>query len=310
MSVSSLVSASRFEFASLASVSNVAFAILLWLAGTVTADAQTQSPSGPPAAQAKSANKAKSASKANPAAAAAKQPDTQKWIPMVDHWKPCEFGGDGPVEIKAVQPKPTETQKSKSKKASPQINLGFGDPLTGVRWTGPFPRDNYEWRYRARRTDGFDFFAAATFPIDKQHATFVPAGWGGGVTGISNIDHFDASENESTQYFPLDDDKWYTFRIRVTPEYIETFIDDKPVHKVERKEKQFSLRAEMEACKPLGLANFQGDAEIKDMEYRPLGKNNIKQDAGNKHDAGIKLDAGKNHDASKTGDSDKPQDTR
>ena len=41
------------------------------------------------------------------------------------------------------------------------------------------PTTNYELSFEAQRLDGFDFFAAATFPVGKSHATFVNGGWGG-----------------------------------------------------------------------------------------------------------------------------------
>jgi len=70
------------------------------------------------------------------------------WKKLIGRWDISRYGGEGPTEI-----------------TGDLIKLGFGDPLTGVYWTGDYPKDNYEIRLQARRTDAFDFFAAVTFPV-------------------------------------------------------------------------------------------------------------------------------------------------
>ena len=63
-------------------------------------------------------------------------------------------------------------------------------PATGIRSTAVIPKSNYEIRLEAKRTDGNDFFCGLTFPVQEGFATLIVGGWGGGVTGISNIDGF------------------------------------------------------------------------------------------------------------------------
>ncbi len=189
---------------------------------------------------------------------ATSQPSSTKiektnWKPLVGSWESIVFGGEGEVEI---------TPKL--------IKIGFGDPLTGVRWTVAVPEENYEFQLDARRTDGFDFFCGLTFPIGKQHASLILGGWGGGVTGLSNINDMDASSNETTQYRPLKTNQWYKVRVRVTTDKVECFVDDKHVVDVPREDREFGTRFEMDSSIPLGIAAYQCDAEYRNLEIRSL----------------------------------------
>jgi hypothetical protein len=179
------------------------------------------------------------------------------WESLVGKWEPCEFGGDGPIEI-----------------TGKLITVGYGDPLTGVRWKDSFPKENYEIEVEAQRTDGFDFFCALTFPVGDTHCTLVMGGWGGGVMGLSNVDGYDASDNPTTQFRVFDDDKWYRARVRVTSDKIVCWIDDKQVIEQERKDHEFGIRYEMDPCVPLGLAAYQCDAEYRNPRWRHVDNSN------------------------------------
>ena len=48
---------------------------------------------------------------------------------------------------------------------------------------------------------GSDFFAVLLFLTSESHATLILGGWGGSLIGISSIDDFDASENETGDAF-------------------------------------------------------------------------------------------------------------
>jgi hypothetical protein len=173
------------------------------------------------------------------------------WKPLKGHWETCSFGGDGPVTI-----------------ADDKITLEIGDPLTGVRWTKPFPKDNFELRLQARRTEGFDFFCAVTFPIGDGQCSLVLGGWGGGLVGISSIDGNDASSNETTQFKEFKNGQWYDIRIRVTKERLQCFIDDDDWVDFEREDHDFDIRLEMDPALPLGLANYQCGSEMRRIETR------------------------------------------
>lgn len=176
-----------------------------------------------------------------------------KWQSITGKWKSCEFGGEGDVAI-----------------SKDLISIERGDPLTAVRWDGDIMRDNYELKLDARRTEGFDFFCGLTFPIAKEHVTLVLAGWGGGITGISSIDGFDASENETTLFRDYEDNQWYEVRVRVDPFGIQCWVDDDIVAEVARAEHTFGLRYEMEVCEPLGIAAYETNAEYRRIRIRKL----------------------------------------
>lgn len=186
---------------------------------------------------------------------AAKKADaaSKGWKPLVGSWSECVFGGDGPVEIK-----------------DKLIEVKLGDPMTGVSWKGELMRENYEVELEARRTDGFDFFCGLTFPIGEEHASFVLGGWGGGIVGISSIDGRDASENDTTTFRNFDNDKWYKVRVRVEPNEIRCWIDDKPAAEHDRQGHEFDIRYEMDPTIPLGLAAYQCDAQYRNLRIRKL----------------------------------------
>ena len=98
-----------------------------------------------------------------------------------------------------------------------RIVLGAGGPMTGVTWSGEFPKTNYEIRWEAARIDGNDFFASLTFPVGDSYCTWVTGGWGGDIVGLSSLDGWDASDNETRSYFDFDKGRWYAFRLKVTP---------------------------------------------------------------------------------------------
>src|SRR5437868_1458693 len=96
-------------------------------------------------------------------------------------WKSVDFGGEGAVKIE---------------KGS--IRVEMGATVSGIQWTGEAPpRTDYEFTVEAMKVDGSDFFLCIVFPVGKDTCSFVAGGWGGGVTGLSSVDHMNASENET-----------------------------------------------------------------------------------------------------------------
>lgn len=195
-----------------------------------------------------------------PAANQAAANAADAWKSLTDRWVPCQFGGDGTVEI-----------------ADDLITLGMGSPMTGVRWTGEFPRQNYELKLEARRTDGFDFFCGLTFPVGPDHVSFVLGGWGGGVVGISSIDGYDASENPTTTYKTFNAKQWYRVRVRVTAAAIECWIDEVQAVDQPRQGHKFDIRFEMDQSLPLGVASFQTAAELRHIAVRELSPTELEQ---------------------------------
>ncbi len=171
-------------------------------------------------------------------------------------WKPSHFGGDGSVEM-----------------IDGVLKLGFGDPLTGVRWDGEFPKINYEVSLEGRRVGGFDFFCALTLPVNDQRFSVVLGGWGGSLVGISSIDGLDASSNETMQIRNFDKDRWYRIRARVTEPKITIWLDDEQIIELERAGRVLDVRSEMLESLPVGIAAFQSESEIRNFKVRELKPN-------------------------------------
>jgi hypothetical protein len=148
------------------------------------------------------------------------------------------------------------------------IVLGAGAPATGIRWTGPFPTDNYEVTLDAMRVEGFDFFCGMTFPVADEPCTLILGGWGGGVVGLSNVDSFSAAENETTLNINFKNGRWYRVRLRVTKPRIQVWIDDEEEIDLEREGHSFDIWIQQEAMKPFGIATWYTKAALRNIRVR------------------------------------------
>ncbi len=90
------------------------------------------------------------------------------------------------------------------------------------------------------------------------------------VVGLSSIDSEDASQNETTSAKEFDKGRWYAIRVRVTPQKIEAWIDDKPVVDFVTTGREIDVRFEMNLSIPLGIASYQTEAAIRDIKLRKL----------------------------------------
>ena len=118
--------------------------------------------------------------------------DEKGWQSLFDgktlgNWKRTEYAGGGEVRV----------EKS-FRGGPPSIVVTAGEHLSGINWTKDAPKTNYEISLEAMKIEGNDFLCGLTFPVGDSFATLIMGGWGGGVTGISNIDNSDASENPTT----------------------------------------------------------------------------------------------------------------
>lgn len=175
-------------------------------------------------------------------------------------WAPSEFEGEGEVKV-----------ERDFRDGRGAIVIEAGTTLSGITWLkgGELPRTNYEISLEAMRIEGFDFFCGLTFPVGKSAATLVCGGWGGMVTGISSIDHADASENETTCGIEYQQNRWYRIRVRVTGEKLEAWVDQQQVADVELAGKQIALRpGEIQRSLPLGIASFMTQAAVRDVVLR------------------------------------------
>jgi hypothetical protein len=169
-------------------------------------------------------------------------------------WRPTKFRGQGPVKVE-----------------NGTIVLEPGNDMTGVTWAGAaLPTTNYELTLQAMRADGSDFFAGITFPVDKSFCSLILGGWGGQVIGLSSINDLDASENSTSTSMVFEKQRWYTVRIRVTPEKIESWLDDRQIVDQELKGNRIGVRMEVEASQPLGIASWRTKGAIRDIRLRRL----------------------------------------
>lgn len=168
-------------------------------------------------------------------------------------WKITDFGDQGKVYV-----------------ADESIILQTGDSLTGVIWAGPVLRMNYEINLDAMRLNGDDFFCGLTFPVGDSCVTFIVGGWAGSVCGISSIDYYDASDNETTVKAYFDNNRWYHIRVRVTPGRIQCWIDDEQYVDLETRGKKLTVRIDVKKSRPLGITTWRTTAAIKNIRLTKL----------------------------------------
>ena len=184
-----------------------------------------------------------------------------KWISLFDgktmgNWKSTEFGGEGEAEVE-----------------DGLLYVSNGVGLSGITWQKDnIPTNNIEYSVDFKKTDGSDFGLALTFPVKKSFASYICGGWGGSTIGISSIDHFDASNNETTNLHKFVIGQWYNLRVRITTDKIEAWIDNEKVTNYIIKGHLITTRPEVNLAKPLGLSNFQTGSAFKNIKYRIVTK--------------------------------------
>ena len=172
----------------------------------------------------------------------------------LDGWKRVESYKAGAVKV-----------------ADGAIVLEAGGPMSAVVSTRTdLPKLDYELAFEARRVDGKDFFAAATFPVGDSFVTLVNGGWGGRVTGLSSINGSDASENDTRRDVKYEDDTWYRFRVQVTAEVIRCWIDDKETFATNYRGVQVKTRIETRPHQPLGFASYRTTGAVRAVDVRKL----------------------------------------
>lgn len=163
-------------------------------------------------------------------------------------WKVTDFGGQGDVYVK-----------------DGAIYLEMGSYATGITWTGPVIRMNYEITLEAMRVEGNDFFCALTFPVADKPCTLVLGGWGGTLCGLSNIDYYDASENPTTTFYSFKKQTWYHVRLRVVPNRITAWLDGEQLVDIDTTDRKIDIRAEMDLCQPLGIATWVTTGAVRNL---------------------------------------------
>jgi hypothetical protein len=172
----------------------------------------------------------------------------------LDAWKSTDFINGGKVELREGA-----------------LQIGTGQPMTGVVYKGAkLPTNDYEISWEAKRTEGHDFFCALTFPVKESPCTFVVAGWGGNITGLSSLNGADASENSTTTSVKIENNKWYKMRVRTTEKKIEAWVDDERVVEIDPSEYSFSVRIEVDRCRPFGFASYRSTGLIRNIRLKNL----------------------------------------
>ena len=174
----------------------------------------------------------------------------------LENWSVTDYAGHG--EVKLDQ--------------NGSIYLEFGIALTGVHWTGhPLPPVNYEIQWDARKEMGSDFFGSLTFPFKENHATLILGGWGGALVGISCIDGFDASENESSTAHFFKSKQWYQCRLRVTDSHFKFWVDGEKLIDCFIEDREISMRSgEIELSTPLGFSTYDTTGLIRNVVLRNI----------------------------------------
>ena len=147
-----------------------------------------------------------------------------------------------------------------------RIVLEQGDELTGITWTGPVLRTDYEISLEAMRVEGEDFFCGLTFPVGEDYCSLIVGGWHGKVVGLSNVDLMDAWENSTT--ILLDFEKGRGMTLRSRPADNGTIDGDQA--RVRISPRIITIRGAMEPCCPLGIASWKTTAAVRNITMRPL----------------------------------------
>jgi hypothetical protein len=207
--------------------------------------------------------------KAEAKKADAKKPatDAAKWRALFDgktlkDWKAPDFGGQGKVLVK-----------------DRTIVMEAGAMMTGATYAGKFPKMNYEVTLEGMRIDGSDFFCTTTFPVGDSFVSMVVGGWGGSLVGISSVDFYDASDNATSRSMDFKNKQWYRFRIRVTKDKIEAWIDNEKMVDLVTKGKKLSIRFECDLCRPFGISTWMTAGAVRDIRVRDLTSAEVKKAA-------------------------------
>ena len=216
-----------------------------------------------PGGNVRSAPPAEQFSESQILARAASQPPVpvagEGWRPMFDGqslagWRITDFGGTSRAEVRKGL-----------------ILLPAGQAFTGISWTNPTLKVDYEISLEAMRVSGSDFFCGLTFPVRDSFCSLIVGGWGGSIVGLSSLDGQDASENETTKYISFEPGRWYHVRLRVTTEKIEAWVEQKKVANVTTTGRKVALRfGEIELSKPLGIASWETGAALREIKIRDV----------------------------------------
>ena len=166
----------------------------------------------------------------------------------LDGWQVIDFTGHGDIDI-----------------ADSCIIIRKGEGVSGIKWAGDFPKTGYELSLEAKLIEGSDIFCGITVPVEESFITLVIGGWGGSVVGLSCIDGYDASENETYTLINFNPDQWYPVRLKTTEEKIEAWIDNQKIIDFTIDSHDLYLRWEAESSKPFGIFTYGTTGALKNI---------------------------------------------
>ena len=190
-----------------------------------------------------------------------KQKEKRPWQTLFDGkqmkgWevvKGIDYENGGPVQVK-----------------DGSLVVGEGQPATGVRWTGKFPKTNYEVELEGQRVDGSDFFCGMSFPVGDGALTLILGGWGGWVTGLSCIDGYRAIDNETCSSVEFKNKKWYHIRIRVTDKKVTGYVDDKWICGLETEHRKLTVTSGNGTLPPVRVRHLEHNRHLAKHPVSPL----------------------------------------
>jgi len=164
-----------------------------------------------------------------------------------------DFPGRGPVRVE-----------------DGEIVIGVGSPFTGIAWERGFPIEGFEIELSARRTYGNDIFCGLTVPVGQEHVTLVLGGWGNCLVGLSCVNGFNASENQTTRAMAFENDRWYRVALRVDAERIRASVDGAQIVDLERGDNVFSVYRQLLPCRPVGFFTWRTEGRLRDIAVTRL----------------------------------------
>lgn len=173
----------------------------------------------------------------------------------LNNWQVLDYRGHGEVSV-----------------ADSCIIIGKGELISGIRWTGDFPKTGYEVTLSAKRVNGNDFFCGLTFPVKDSFLTLVLGGWRGALSGLSCIDGYDAANNHTGIVYGFGTGWWYDVRLRVTEDKVEAWVADERLVDFTIGKSRLSLRSEVESSVPFGITTYKTTGAVRDIRLRMITK--------------------------------------
>lgn len=132
--------------------------------------------------------------------------------------------------------------------------MSRGDVAAGAAYHWDFPKMDYELVFEAKRALGSSEFASVVFPVGDSHCTW-SIGDLGKISALDQVDgkpHTDA-ENPTRREIAFLQNHWHKFRLRVSRERVEGWIDGKKVVDIPTAGHKFTLWEGHRLLRPFGF---------------------------------------------------------